>query len=598
MFPPQEVVKEANKTWVDIQLSQILGQRWRISNKSKDKIIPKFTLKRTRQQVSDKHISEEANEFKFKQYVSRVNDAVRRIHHERKEIMKKNVNNMMTIEQVFGTPQRPMTAGASSLMLQQSTKNQGNKLNSLQAPPNAQSQAVIKTQKSMIAGKSLIQQNPANSTPQNNTLIDPNQYQLQLIKSQGQMQIQKEQNELKQFLTREKQKTKMLKNFEKRFQKVEEKQQEKMKMLKEIAKIKEDKRMQKTLQFKQRELDNQRSLERLNQSKFNRSFDRSQQQNTMISQFRQSANQIQIQQRIEQSKQKRISMDKEIDKKIEQEKRFYIEKCKLMTEQTSIELRSAINHELVLDDIVSNLKDKTSTCNLDKNYNRYVVQQKHDWVKSKENDIDLQNEVKYLSKTEAIHKRREEQEKRFQEKMKKLHDQHSIKRDRFESHKKEQLTRMRSLAAKQMQLEKDKYSTMNTLALRGALDFKSTESFMKQDRNLHSANKEKNQLKREMVEENQDREKRKLEWKKLTILAKEQLYQDKIKMQRDQQRQLLSSQKIVSTIVQVKAAPFSPTAKRLIERTLPPSAGKDLLEIYRDSSEERKKKKDEDKNNF
>jgi hypothetical protein len=48
----------------------------------------------------------------------------------------------------------------------------------------------------------------------------------------------------------------------------------------------------------------------------------------------------------------------------------------------------------------------------------------------------------------------------------------------------------------------------------------------------------------------------------------------------------------------VKAAPFSPTAKRLIERTLPPSAGKDLQLLYRDSSEERKKKKEEEKNNF
>ena len=59
-------------------------------------------------------------------------------------------------------------------------------------------------------------------------------------------------------------------------------------------------------------------------------------------------------------------MDKEVDKKIEQEKRFYIEKCK--TDLISfyliyiIELRSAINHELVLDDIVTSLKDKTSTC--------------------------------------------------------------------------------------------------------------------------------------------------------------------------------------------------------------------------------------------
>ena len=57
--------------------------------------------------------------------------------------------------------------------------------------------------------------------------------------------------------------------------------------------------------------------------------------------------------------------------------------------------------------------------------------------------------------------------------------------------------------------------------------------------------------------------------------------------------------KIISTIIQVKAAPFSPTAKRLIERTLPQSAGAELMEIYRDSSEERRKKQkvDDEKNN-
>lgn len=34
---------------------------------------------------------------------------------------------------------------------------------------------------------------------------------------------------------------------------------------------------------------------------------------------------------------------------------------------------------------------------------------------------------------------------------------------------------------------------------------------------------------KEMVEENLERERRKLEWKKLNILAKEQLYEEKIK---------------------------------------------------------------------
>lgn len=109
---------------------------------------------------------------------------------------------------------------------------------------------------------------------------------------------------------------------------------------------------------------------------------------------------------------------------------------------------------------------------------------------------------------------------------------------------------------------------------------------------------------REMVEENLERERRKLEWKKLNIIAKEQLYEEKIKHQKDQQRLILHSQsnmrirkgierdKIVSTITLVKASPFSPTSKRLIEKTLPQSAGQELLEIYRDSSEERRKKKE------
>lgn len=52
------------------------------------------------------------------------------------------------------------------------------------------------------------------------------------------------------------------------------------------------------------------------------------------------------------------------------------------------------------------------------------------------------------------------------------------------------------------------------------------------------------------------------------------------------------------TITHVKSAPFSPSARRLIEKTLPANAGKELQELYRDSSEERRKKKEEEKNNF
>ena len=50
--------------------------------------------------------------------------------------------------------------------------------------------------------------------------------------------------------------------------------------------------------------------------------------------------------------------------------------------------------------------------------------------------------------------------------------------------------------------------------------------------------------------------------------------------------------KITTAIVQVKAAPFSPNAKRIVLRTLPSRSGKGVLdELYRDSSEEKKKKK-------
>lgn len=47
----------------------------------------------------------------------------------------------------------------------------------------------------------------------------------------------------------------MLKNMEKRFAKLEEKQKEKMKIIKEIAQIKEEKRQQKSMVFKQKEIE-------------------------------------------------------------------------------------------------------------------------------------------------------------------------------------------------------------------------------------------------------------------------------------------------------------------------------------------------------
>lgn len=40
---------------------------------------------------TDKNMSEEAKEFKFKQYVQRVNATLRRIQEERRDIMKKQI---------------------------------------------------------------------------------------------------------------------------------------------------------------------------------------------------------------------------------------------------------------------------------------------------------------------------------------------------------------------------------------------------------------------------------------------------------------------------------------------------------------------------
>ena len=57
-------------------------------------------------------------------------------------------------------------------------------------------------------------------------------------------------------------------------------------------------------------------------------------------------------------------------------------------------------------------------------------------------------------------------------------------------------------------------------------------------------------------------------------------------------RMNIERDKITTAIVQVKAAPFSPNAKRIVLRTLPSKSGKGVLdELYRDSSEEKKKKK-------
>eukprot|EP00347_Sterkiella_histriomuscorum_P022800 403337111 len=587
-----------------------------------------------RQQVNNKSLSEEANEFKFKQYVNRVNDAVKRIQHERKELMRRNKQNALTLDQVLNggiSMMRPQTSGGvgtsqyNTINYPQSTKNQIIR-------KDLQSQATISgggrglsslNFNSTIKNGSISRiQNGANQTMQNNNqngIIDTNQYQLQLIKSQGNFQIQKEQNELKSFLTREKEKTKMLKNMEKRFAILEEKQKEKMKIIKEIAKAKDEKRQIKSQAWRQKEAEWQKSIEKkaLNMSKqgINRSLDKSQlQKSTMMSSFKHTASQIMIQQRIQQSKQRRFQMDQEVEQKIERDKQQYIEK----------QLRSAINHELVMEDMVSNLRDKTQSVQL----------QKHEFIQSRDIHNDLLHEVNYLTKTEQILKKRDEQEKRFEEKAKRLQTLHMAKRERFESHKKEQQSKIKDMQKQQMAIERSKYETMTSI-MRGEMHninqsgnnqhfasaMKMSESMSRlgdrhgllsanSSRGFSRAQKEKIQLKREIVEENLDRERRKLEWKKLNILAKEQIYEEKIKAQRDQQKQLLYSQnnmrikkncerdKIISTITLVKAAPFSPTSRRLIERTLPQSAGQELMDIYRDSSEERRKKKEDEKNQF
>lgn len=54
--------------------------------------------------------------------------------------------------------------------------------------------------------------------------------------------------------------------------------------------------------------------------------------------------------------------------------------------------------------------------------------------------------------------------------------------------------------------------------------------------------------------------------------------------------------RVTSTIMQVKSAPFSPHARRIVTKTLPYGFQNDIEEIYKDSSEERRKKKEEEMN--
>jgi len=53
--------------------------------------------------------------------------------------------------------------------------------------------------------------------------------------------------------------------------------------------------------------------------------------------------------------------------------------------------------------------------------------------------------------------------------------------------------------------------------------------------------REKNKLKRDLVHENLEREKRKQDWKKLNVMAKEKFFEERVKYQKDFQRVLLNS---------------------------------------------------------
>ena len=116
---------------------------------------------------------------------------------------------------------------------------------------------------------------------------------------------------------------------------------------------------------KQKELEtSQERWYQQNSKSFYGSMDRSNYYSQpMMSTFRKTASQIAIYNRIEQSKAKREKIDKEIEQKIEKDKRSIVEKCNDYKVFKYLELRSAINHELVLEDIVSNLREKSMSSN-------------------------------------------------------------------------------------------------------------------------------------------------------------------------------------------------------------------------------------------
>lgn len=81
---------------------------------------------------------------------------------------------------------------------------------------------------------------------------------MQLVQSQGKMEIQKEQNELKQFLLREKKKDKTMKKLDERFKDIETKQTE---MMREHKKEVLD-RMMKTKARSEKRIEKEERLER------------------------------------------------------------------------------------------------------------------------------------------------------------------------------------------------------------------------------------------------------------------------------------------------------------------------------------------------
>ena len=63
----------------------------------------------------DKNLSDDANEIKFKQYVLRVNEAIKKVYYERKRLIDKNLSlKTLTVDQVFTDLRTPMLSTTAS----------------------------------------------------------------------------------------------------------------------------------------------------------------------------------------------------------------------------------------------------------------------------------------------------------------------------------------------------------------------------------------------------------------------------------------------------------------------------------------------------